>query len=366
LRYKLLGRSGLRVSELALGALTFGTEWGWGTSRAESQAVFDVYAEAGGNFIDTANIYSDGNSERYVGEFIASDREHFVVATKYSGAVGGYSAQAGAPERAPVQRRAEGDLSRSGNSRKNMVQSVEDSLRRLGLDYIDLYYVHFWDYTTGIDEVMRGLDDLVRAGKVLYVAFSDTPAWITSQASLLADLRGWAPLTAIQLEYSLIERTPERELLPMARALDLAVVPWGPLASGVLSGKYAAAGSASNDDAPTRLDPASLPARHRAIAAVVAEVAAQLGVSSARVALAWLRQQASRWGVVIPIVGARTADQLRDNLGCLDVELSEDQLARLDEASAIELGFPHDMLDSDLITALRFSGKRDQLDNHRL
>jgi aryl-alcohol dehydrogenase-like predicted oxidoreductase len=364
-RYKLLGRSGLRVSELALGALTFGNDWGWGADRAQSRAVFDAFAAAGGNFIDTANIYSDGNSERYLGEFIGSDRDRYIVATKYSGAVGMYSATAGAGERAAVQRPLDGDIGASGNNRRNMMRSVEASLRRLNTDYIDLLYVHFWDYTTQIDEVMRGLDDLVSSGKVMYVAFSDTPAWITARAALLADLRGWAPLTAIQLEYSLIERTPERELLPMAKDLDLAVVPWGPLGGGVLSGKYVGARNGSAAGEAPRLDPASLSERRRHIAEELAAVADELGAGSAPVALAWLRRQADRWGIVIPLVGARTVEQLHENLACLGVQLDDEQLARLDRASGVELGFPYTMLDSELITNLRFSGKRHLLDNHR-
>ena len=370
MRYKLLGRSGLRVSELALGAMTFGTEWGWGSERDEAKAVFDAFTEAGGNFIDTANIYNDGGAERLLGEFIASDRDHFVVATKYSGAVGMYSADAGAPETRAVKRAtSEGDILRSGNSRRNMMRSVEDSLRRLNTDYIDLYYLHFWDYTTGVAEIMRGLDDLVRAGKVLYVAFSDTPAWITAQASLLADLRGWAPLTALQIEYSLIERTPERELLPMAKALDLAVVPWSPLGGGVLAGKHAP--DASRDRAPSegateqrRLDVDALPEGQLRIAHEVARIAGELGVSSAQVALAWVRQQARRWGVVIPLVGARTRKQLADNLGCLEIELDEAALRALDEVSAVDLGFPYTMIESTLIKNLKTSGKGHLLDNH--
>ncbi len=362
MRYRLLGRSGLRVSELALGTMTFGTDWGWGSERDEAKAVFEAFAEAGGNFLDTANIYTDGRSERLLGEFIAGDRDHFVVATKYSGAVGMYSATAGAPEAHAVEApRTDADILRSGNSRRSMMRSVEESLRRLNTDYIDLFYLHFWDYTTGVDEIMRGLDDLVRAGKVLYVAFSDTPAWITAQASLLADMRGWAPLTALQVEYSLIERTPERELLPMARALDLAVVPWSPLGGGVLGGKYARPEIAEQ----RRLDVDALPERQLRIASEVARIAAQLGVGSAQVALAWVRQQARRWGVVIPLLGARTPRQLQDNLGCLALELDEAALHALDQASSVDLGFPYTMIDSDLILALKTSGKSHQLDNHR-
>lgn len=367
MRYKLLGRSGLRVSELALGTMTFGMDWGWGSERDEARAVFDAFAESGGNFLDTANIYTDGNSERLVGEFIAADRGHFVVATKYSGAVGMYSAGAGAQEARARSSSVAGDIVQSGNSRKNMMQSVEASLRRLKTDYIDLYYLHFWDYTTGIDEVMRGLDDLVRSGKVLYVAFSDTPAWITAQASLLADLRGWAPLTAMQAEYSLIERTPERDLLPMSRALDLAVIPWGPLGGGVLGGKYAgdrAALAVAAPDEQNRLDPARLPERYLVVAREVARIADELGVSSARVALAWLLRQASRWGVVIPLVGARTPAQLKDNLACLETGLTDEHLAALDAVSAIDLGFPYTMIETNLIRNLKTGGGYGVLDNH--
>ncbi|MFC1662135.1 aldo/keto reductase, partial [Gemmatimonadota bacterium] len=179
MRYKLLGRSGLRVSELGLGTMTFGEEWGWGASKKESQRIFDAYATAGGNFVDTANRYTEGTSERFVGEFVAADRGHFVVATKYT------------------LFNREGDPNAAGNHRKNMVQSLEASLRRLKTDYIDLLWVHAWDFMTPVDEVMRGLDDLVRAGKVLYVGISDTPAWIVSQANTLADLRGWTPFVAL-------------------------------------------------------------------------------------------------------------------------------------------------------------------------
>ncbi len=354
------------MSELALGSMTFGTEWGWGSEREEAKAVFDAFAEAGGNFIDTANIYTDGGAERLLGEFIASDRDHFVVATKYSGAVGMYSARAGAPEAHAVDRpRVEGDILRSGNSRRNMMRSVEESLRRLKTDYIDLFYLHFWDYTTGIDEIMRGLDDLVRAGKVLYIGFSDTPAWITAQASLLAELRGWAPLTALQIEYSLVERTPERELLPMAHALDLAVVPWAPLGGGVLGGTYARAAGAGGKHEALRLDLAKLPAGQLRIAGEVARIAEELGVSSAQVALAWVREQSRRWGVVIPLLGARTRPQLDDNLGSLGLKLDEAQLEALDAASSVDLGFPYTMIESELIRALKTSGKGHLLDNHR-
>jgi aryl-alcohol dehydrogenase-like predicted oxidoreductase len=340
MRYKLLGRSGLRVSELALGTMTFGPEWGWGADKGESRRIFDAFAEAGGNFIDTANRYTEGTSERYVGEFVRSDRDHFVVATKYT----------------LFDRH--GDPNASGNHRKNMVRSLETSLERLGLDYVDLFWLHAWDFTTGVDEVMRGLDDLVRSGLVLYVGISDTPAWVVSQANMLADLRGWSPFVATQLRYSLVDRTAERDLLPMARHLDLAVTTWGVLSAGVLSGKYTR-GAAGSGRAEAN---AAKEERNLAIARAVDSVADEMGCTSSQVAVAWVRQQP---GVIIPIVGARTVDQLRDNLGALDVILDAPRLARLDETSAFEPGFPYDFLWSDHIRNIIYGGTYDRLDHHR-
>ncbi len=340
MRYKLLGRSGLRVSELALGTMTFGEEWGFGATKAESKKMFDAFAASGGNFIDTANRYTEGTSERYLGEFIASDRDHWVVATKYT----------------LFTRRDDPNF--SGNQRKNMVQALEASLERLGTDYIDLYWVHAWDHMTPVDEVMRALDDMVRAGKVLYIGISDTPAWIVSQANTLADSRGWAPFVALQLRYSLIKREPERELLPMARALDLAVTPWSVLGAGVLSGKYnkdeSAEGRAKQGAAT---DPHNLE-----ITAEVIEVADEIGCTASQVAFSWARQQA---GVIIPLLGVRNMEQLRDNLGCLEVTLSNEHLTRLDEVSRIDLGFPHDFLGSEAIEDLVYGGTLGQIDNHR-
>ena len=341
MRYKLFGRSGLRVSELCLGAMTFGKDWGWGADDAVSRAQFDAFAAAGGNFIDTAHVYTEGSSERLVGEFIKADRDHFVVATKYTPATSG-------------------GLSKSGNSRKNMMRCVEQSLKRLDTDHIDLYWLHIWDGSTPLDEIMRGLDDLVRAGKVLYVAVSDTPAWQISRANMLADLRGWAPFTGIQVEYSLLERTPERDLLPMAKELDLGITAWSPLAGGVLSGKYLNAADAEGG----RMSAMPLTERQRAIAQTLVDVARQVGRSPSQVALAFLRQQ-RRFGSIIPILGARTLEQLNDNLGCLDLTLDADAFNKLDAATAIDPGFPHSMLQSEMVRNLAFGGEFDKLDNHR-
>lgn len=330
MRYKLLGKSGLRVSELALGAMTFGTE-GWGVGKEESRRVYDRFREGGGNFIDTANVYAGGTSETYLGEFLESDRERVVLATKYTG----------------VTRPR--DVNAAGNNRKNMMDSVHASLRRLSTDYIDLYWVHMRDVTTPIEEVMRGLDDLVRAGKVLYVGISDTPAWVVAQANTLADLRGWARFVGLQIRYSLIDRAVERELLPMAKELDIAVTPWGVVGSGVLTGKY-------NRDREARGRArmrGQIRKRDLDITAEVIKVADELGRTPSQVALNWVRQGP---GVIVPIVGARTLDQLEENLGCLEFSLDAAQRSRLDEVSAIELGFPHDML-------AQF--RTDRIENHR-
>src|SRR5580658_8656393 len=220
MNYRLLGHSGLRVSEICLGTMTFGEDWGWGASREEARKLYDAFREAGGNFIDTANVYTNGASERLLGEFMAGHRESVVRATKYTNAAPGT------------------DPNAAGNHRKSMMQSVEASLKRLGTDYIDLYWVHAWDQITPVEEVMRGLDDLIRQGKVLYVGISDAPAWWIAQANTLAHLRGWSPFAGLQIEYSLIERTVERELIPMAKALNIGVTAWSPLGNGVLTGKY--------------------------------------------------------------------------------------------------------------------------------
>ena len=341
--YRLLGRSGLRVSPLSLGTMTFGADWGWGADADESRRLFDAYVDRGGNFIDTASFYTNGSSERLVGAFAAGKRERLVLATKYT-----------LPTRP-------GDPNSGGNGRKNMVRTVEQSLERMQTDYLDLLYLHAWDGTTPVEEVLRAMDDLVRAGKVLYVGISDTPAWQVARMQAIADVRGWSPLVALQVEYNLVQRTVERELLPMGRELGLGVIPWSPLASGVLSGKYAKAdlAPAGDDVATTRKGVAtvtgSLSERGLAIAEVVKDVARGLERTPAQVALAWtLRHPA----VTSPIIGARTLAQLEQNLVALDVELPAEALAQLDAASAIELGFPHDFLASPAVRATKAGGAK--------
>ncbi len=343
MRYKLLGKSGLRVAEICLGTMTFGDDWGWGAGGDESRKQFDLYAEAGGNFLDTANLYTNGSSERLVGEFVAGERDKWVVATKYT-----FNNQSG-------------EVNLSGNHRKNMVQAVNASLKRLNTDYLDLLWLHGWDFTTPVEEVMRSFDDLVRAGKILYVGVSDTPAWIIAKANTLAELRGWSPFIALQVEYSLRQRTPERDLIPMAQHFDIGVTAWSPLGGGVLTGKYNKGGEV---DSGGRL-PKGAKESDLKIAQAVLDVAHEIGRPASQVALNWLRQQDSRFGGVIPIVGARKTEQLKDNLACLEFELAPEHLKQLDEASAIELGFPHDFLKSETVHKFALSGTLEQIDNHR-
>ncbi len=342
MKYRLLGKSGLRVSEASLGTMTFGEDWGWGSSKDEAQKIYETYREAGGNFIDTANVYTNGTSERFVGEFIHGHRESVVLATKYSNAAPGK------------------DPNAAGNQRKNMMQALEASLERLQTDYIDLYWVHIWDGITPVEEVMRGLDDIVRQGKVLYVGISDAPAWWIAQANTLAELRGWTQFIGVQIEYSLVERTVERELVPMAKALKLGVLAWSPLASGVLTGKYHGEGKADGGRMTNQGMKEFLPEEQRAarIISAVKSVSELTGRSMAQVALAWLRY---RTVPVIPIIGARKASQLQDNLASLELVLSSEQLRSLDEASRIDLGFPLGLYEKDMVRGLRYGGVWDRL-----
>ena len=329
--YRLLGRSGLRVSPLSLGTMTFGTDWGWGADEQEARRIFHAYLEQGGNFIDTASQYTNGASEQFVGRFANSRRDTLVIATKYTMAL------------------RDRDPNSGGNHRKSMMQSVDRSLRQLSTGYIDLLYLHFWDSTTHVDEILRAMDDLVRSGKVLYLGISDTPAWQISRMQTLADLRGWSPLIALQIEYNLIERSGEHELIPMARELGLGVIPWGPLAGGVLTGKYHRRDfeSGRTDESWSRsrkgavLASGALSERGLRIAEVVKEIAAELGKPPPQVALAWVLQNPA---VVSPLIGARSMRQFRENIAALAVSLTSDQQLRLNQASESPAGFPHEFL----------------------
>ncbi|UJR83844.1 aldo/keto reductase [Sandaracinus amylolyticus] len=327
LRYRLLGRSGLRVSELCLGTMSFGEQWGFGADEKTSHRVLDAYAEAGGNFLDTANKYHGGQTEEFVGSWLEGKRDRNVVATKYTLSMD------------------HSDPNASGNHRKNLVRSVEASLERLRTDYVDLLWVHAWDDWTPWQETMRALDDLVRSGKVLYVGVSDAPAWIVSAANVAAELRDWTPFVGLQIEYSLLQRTPERDLLPMARHFGLSVCAWGPLAAGVLTGKYTRSG-VPNDSLRTQGNEQRGRTNERslAIARAVDAIADELGVTSSQVATAWVRAQGYE---MIPILGARKVEQIADTMKSVEVTLSPAQLSRLDELSRVELGFPHDFLASN-------------------
>ncbi|MCO6008296.1 aldo/keto reductase [Actinoallomurus purpureus] len=320
MRYRTLGTSGLRVSDLILGAMTFGEQGGVGAPLPECRRMLDMYAEAGGNMIDTAINYRDGASEQILGELLKGRRESFVLGTKYTVS------------------RDRADPNAAGNHRKNLRASLETSLRRLRTDYVDLYWVHMWDRDTPIEETMRALDDAVQAGKVLYVGISDAPAWIVARANTLAQWHGWSPFIGLQVPYSLLQRDIERELLPMAESLGLGVTAWSPLAGGVLSGKY------TRPDGPTagtRLTAESVSARDHAVARVVQEVADDLGATPSQVAIAWTM---SRSRTVHPIIGARRVDQLRDNLAAIDLTLPPESVARLEQATDFTLGFPGDFI----------------------
>lgn len=325
MQYKLFGRgTGLRVSELALGCGMFGTRWGYGAEPAESRRMVDMYVDAGGNFLDTADTYQVGQSEELLGEIIGDKRNDLVIATKFT--LGG---------------NPQNGLLATGNSRKVMVRSVEASLRRMKTDHIDLLWAHMPDGVTSSEEIMRGFDDLVRAGKVTYIGLSDFPAWRVARAATIAELRGWAPLVGLQMEYSLVERTPDRELLPMAKALGLGTVGWSPLGGGLLTGKYRRGETGRATTFSRLIHSESDQVKTAAVDAVLA-IAEEAGVTPIVVALAWISARG-----VIPILGPRTADQLRDNLAAADFELSPEHVARLDAASAIPLGFPHEMLAAD-------------------
>jgi aryl-alcohol dehydrogenase-like predicted oxidoreductase len=337
MKYKLLGRSGLKVSELCLGTMGFGTEGGWGADKESSFAIMDTFAEAGGNFLDTANVYKLGTSEKIIGEYISNhDRDYFVLATKYS---------------------LKDNLTNpnaSGNNRKNMMRSVEESLKRLKTDFIDVLYLHIWDDITPIDEVLRAMDDLIKQGKVNYAAISDTPAWVVAKGNTLAELMGWSQFVALQVEYSLLARTPERELIPMAKHFGITVTPWAPLGGGALTGKYL-----RGEEGRIKAESVRRNDRSTDITKAVVEIADELGVSPGNVALKWTTQQGFS---SIPIVGATKISQLEDNLKTVDVELSKAHLQKLDEISAIQLGFPGDFFREEAVKTNTFGGFYDKVE----
>jgi aryl-alcohol dehydrogenase-like predicted oxidoreductase len=342
MKYRLFGNSGLRVSEVSLGTMTFREDWGWGAPKDESRKIYDAYRKAGGNFIDTANLYTNGSSENLAGEFIHDHRQSVVLATKYTNPMAG------------------DDPNAAGNHRKSMVQALEASLRRLKTDYIDLYWLHIWDQMTPVEEVMRAFDDLVRQGKILYIGVSDAPAWWIAQANTLAGMRGWTQFIGLQIEYSLIERTVERELIPMAKAFKLGLVAWSPLAGGAAEREVpfwrGRGGGCQIFDRNGQV----FPAQRRAAGSGRSRAQESESGSGppAQVALAWLRYRDIS---VIPIVGARRVSQLEDNLASLELELTREQASALDEASAIEMGFPHDFYENEMVKTVVYGGLRDKI-----
>ena len=330
MHYQLLGPSGLRVSDICLGTMTFGEDWGWGASQDASREMFDAFAAAGGNFIDTSSNYTNGTAERFIGDFVAADRDYWVIATKYT-------------LRRPGSNPA--DLNAGGNARKNMVRTVEQSLGRLRTDHIDLLYLHMWDYSTRPEEVLRGLDDLVRAGKVHYVGISDTPAWVVSRAQAIAELRGWSSFVAYQGAYNVVSRGIEADVLPMSRALGLSVLAFDLLGGGALTGKFNRPEGPGEATRARQIDEPS-----RAAADVIMRVAEEVGRSPSQVAIHWVTRRAPN---VIPIVGARRLSQLADNLGALDFELTPEQMDALTAVRPLTREYPHtfwnDFVRGDLI-----------------
>ena len=341
MKYRYLGKSGLLVSRISLGTMTFGSDQAWCANPTESKAIFDTFAEAGGNFIDTANLYTGGESEELVGDFIAHDREHFVVSSKYSMC------------RPPTH-----NPNMSGNHRKNLTHSLEASLKRLKQDYIDIYWLHIWDYTTPIEEVMRALDDAVRAGKILYIGISDAPAWVTARGNALAELQGWTSFIGLQEQYSLLERSIEREHVPMAKALDLSLTAWGALGTGFLTGKYTRGEAA--EGRLTMMGSTPKEERKLAIAREVDKIADEIGCSSSQVALNWVRLQGH-----FPIIGARMTEQLKDNLDCLKFTLSDEHMDRLNTISAIDKGHPYSTFENVFVQGIAYGGMADDIETRR-
>ena len=349
MKFKTLKRSGLKVSEICLGTMTFGEEFGIGAPKAICRDIYTAFRDAGGNFIDTADMYNAGTSERMLGTFIAQEREQIVLATKYS------------------LNTSKDDPNAGGNHRKNLVQSLDASLKRLGTEYIDLYWVHAWDGSTNISELMRALDDQVRNGKIMHIGISNAPAWVISAANTLAEERGWTPFTAMQLHYNLVERNIEREHFPLANAQDMAIMPWRPLAGGLLTGKFnrnadpGAQQGTQMADSPRRAQ--VLEERNLAVAERLVELAQVANCSAAQLALAWMMRRTS--ACVVPIIGARSLAQLQDNLGAVQVQLDAAQLAALDELTAPDPQYPQTLYASDFFRTMIYGEAWHQLELDR-
>lgn len=345
MNYRLLGKSGLRVSEISLGTMTLGhNAWGWGATPEDSLEILKSYAEAGGNFIDTACNYQNGQSESIIGEFMKGDRDRYVVATKYT----------------LRDHRYPDDPNNGGNHRKNLMRTVYDSLERLDTKYIDVLYLHMWDGTTGLEEVMKSLNSLVDSGKVNYIAISDTPAWVVARANTIAEFRGYEPFTAYQFPYSLISRDPENEIMPFSQQMDLAMTTWSTLGAGLLTGKYTRGTGAEGRLTEGKWGAPNV--ERLALARKVDEIADEIGVSSSQVAIRWAMQQK---GVVIPIIGATKVAQMEENMHAADITLNDDQISQLNDVSNFKPGFPRSMIDSENVKNLIHGKTYAKLDDHR-
>ncbi len=347
MKYRVLGLSGLKVSELCLGTMTFGEEYGIGAPRTECRRVYEAFIRTGGNFLDTADIYNAGTSERMLGEFAAADRDYLVLASKYS-----------------LNTRSD-DPNAGGSHRKNLVQSLDASLRRMKVEYLDLYWVHGWDGSTDMAEVMRALDDQVRAGKILHVGISNAPAWVIATANTLARERGWSPFTAMQLHYNLVERSIERDYFALAEAQDMAILPWSPLAGGFLTGKYDrnvsdAARAGGRLTTSPRGGQLLQDKQKLSVAETLSGIAAETGCSPAQLALAWMMRRTNT--NVVPVIGARSVEQLEDNLGSVDVRIGQAELARLDGLTAPEPEYPQTLYASEFFNTMMYGEVRPRIE----
>ncbi|CAB4493065.1 aldo/keto reductase [Rhizophagus irregularis] len=328
--YVLLGRSGLRVSPLCLGAMTFGEQWGIGTNKEESKKVFDLYYEKGGNFFDTANMYNFGDSERFLGDYVSDKRSDVVIATKYS------------CNPTALQKDKRFNPNFGGNHRKSLVENLDESLKRLNMSYVDILYVHFFEYRTPIEEYMRSLDDIVRSGKALYVAVSDTPSWALSRSNTIAELRGWSPFIGLQTRYNLLDRSMEFDLQPACAEHDIGIIPWGIIAEGFLTGKYTRE-SVNSDSRGQSIAKHAQSEKNWKILDEVTAISKEIDRSPVQIALNWIQQKP---GITSPLIGAKTVTQLEENLKSLEFKLTPEQMKRLDDVSQpTELPFPYSFTD---------------------
>ncbi|RGB35830.1 aldo/keto reductase [Rhizophagus diaphanus] len=328
--YVLLGRSGLRVSPLCLGAMTFGEQWGIGTNKEESKKVFDLYYEKGGNFFDTANMYNFGDSERFLGDYVSDKRSDVVIATKYS------------CNTTAFQKDKRFNPNFGGNHRKSLVENLDESLKRLNMSYVDILYVHLFEYRTPIEEYMRSLDDIVRSGKALYVAVSDIPSWALSRSNTIAELRGWSPFIGLQTRYNLLDRSMEFDLQPACAEHDIGIIPWGIIAEGFLTGKYTRE-SANSDSRGQSIAKHAQSEKNWKILDEVTAISKEIDRSPVQIALNWIQQKP---GITSPLIGAKTVTQLEENLKSLEFKLTPEQMKRLDDVSQpAELPFPYSFVD---------------------